>query len=243
MANDQQRLEFRNLSSSLFVEGCEGGASGVGLIYYPPGGQPAIDDWIVYNFIAADCGDQPRTDAVPTKYWYWLTSETGEWRTWPDPGRAQKSAIATVLPQLKGCEWSVTAQLPEHDGFHWALKDYNCIAWSVDEDNFYYTEAYIAHWYGDLDGTFEPEDMDEFYARKKGWVKTETGTDAEKAAQAEAMYYSGYHAARRKSGCTCGAGRWVMYDSKLGDWERIEHVWNQLNSAEYGAPARFYRAP
>ena len=237
LADDQQRLEFRNLSNSLFVEGNAGGWGSVSLAYAPPAQQPIIADTVVYNFIAADCGDQPRTDAEPTREWDFQTQQ------WKEPyPRAEKLGILASAPGLQGCEWSVTAHLDQHDNCRWSLKDYNCIAWSVDEDNFYYTQAYIAHWYGDLDGTFEPEDMDDFYSRKKEWVKIETGTDAEKAAQAEAIYFSGYHAARRKHGCNCGAGRWIMYDSKMGQFERIEHVWDQLNAGEYGTPTKFYKA-
>jgi len=57
---------------------------------------------------------------------------------------------------------------------------------------------------------------------------------------AQAMYYSGYHAARKKP-CSCGAGKWYMFSSKCGSAERIEHVWDQLNSESYGSPIRYYK--
>jgi len=59
------------------------------------------------------------------------------------------------------------------------------------------------------------------------------------ALAAEAMYYPQYHAARRKS-CACGAEQWLMFESKCGRWERVEHVWNQLDQS-YGAPGTFYQ--
>jgi hypothetical protein len=98
--------------------------------------------------------------------------------------------------------------------------------------------------------------MDDFYDDKKDWGVITSGTDEEKAEQAEAVYYSygtpwnygagdpvpgpGYHAARKMS-CSCGAGKWIMYKSKCGDWEVIEHVWDQLNGSTYGNTDRFYK--
>jgi hypothetical protein len=129
------------------------------------------------------------------------------------------------------CEWSITAP---------ATSSYNCIAWSVDETGFWYNRDYIAHNYGNKDDIFEYTDMDDFYYQKKGWTLITSGTNYEKAEQAEAMYYSGYHGARRKT-CSCGAGKWIMYESKCGGLERIEHVWTQLNCSTYGAPIKFYK--
>jgi len=54
------------------------------------------------------------------------------------------------------------------------------------------------------------------------------------------LYYSEYHGAKKK-GCQCGRGKWIMYESKCGDYERIEHVWDQLNDGEYGDPIRYYK--
>jgi hypothetical protein len=49
----------------------------------------------------------------------------------------------------------------------------------------------------------------------------------------------GFHAAKRRN-CSCGAGKWQIFESKLGGLERIEHVWNQLDGF-YGSNHRFYR--
>jgi len=116
----------------------------------------------------------------------------------------------------------------------------------------------IDRYFGDPpngNGIFEDSDMDEFYLQKKNWLLIPPGADEEKAEQAVAMYYSydapwkynvdpkpgpGYHAARR-SGCSCGLGAWIVYTSKCGQWEQIEHDWDQLNGGSYGdKPDRFY---
>jgi hypothetical protein len=84
------------------------------------------------------------------------------------------------------------------------------------------------------------EELDFFYAdtgSKRG------GNDFEAVAtleEADVMYYSGFHGARKKD-CTCGAGKWRMFESKCGNAERIEHVHNQLNGSTYGEPVRYYR--
>jgi len=89
--------------------------------------------------------------------------------------------------------------------------------------------------YGDNDGVFEDADMDAFYLEKKGYTPT-----ASDETDAQVMYYSGFHAAKRK-GCACGAGKWIMFESKCGEWLGIEHVHDQLNGPTYGAPVRYYK--
>jgi len=153
---------------------------------------------------------------------------------------------------LVGCEWSIT-----HNMITW---QYNCVAWSVDENNFWYNPDFIDRMYGNPpngNGIFDDSDMDDFYLSKKGWVPITSGSDEQKAGQAQAMYYSygvawnyiinpnppgpGFHAAGRTD-CNSGAGKWIMYESKCGEGERIEHVWNQLNGSFYNNPSRFYKA-
>ncbi|MGI6494605.1 MAG: DUF7689 domain-containing protein [Kiritimatiellia bacterium] len=85
---------------------------------------------------------------------------------------------------------------------------------------------------------------------KKAGIRRHRG-----ASDAEAIYYpypgnwdylhtpppeTGYHGAKKK-GCTCGAGKWIMFESKCGSWEKIEHVWDQLNGSSYGSAGRFYK--
>jgi len=159
---------------------------------------------------------------------------------------------------LKRCEWSIT-----HNSL---TEQYNCIAYSAGglTDRWcnkiikieyppgsgifiYYDElyidkgSYIQHlvsidgYYGDDDHVFEMTDLDAFYLAEAGYTPTASGPS-----DAKAMYYSGYHGALKRS-CGCGAGKWIMYESKCGGWERIEHVHDQLNGSTYGSPTRFYK--
>ena len=112
---------------------------------------------------------------------------------------------------------------------------YNCIAWSGGITTKFLTKMDIDKDYGNNNGVFEISDMDAFYFKTKKLTPTATGPE-----DAQVMYYSGYHAATRKS-CFCGKGKWIMYESKCGSDARIEHVWNQINSRDYGTPTRFYK--
>ena len=222
----EERNDFLGLCSTLHAEGMNISSGDIVLIYeYPVVGNDIHSDKVCYDFIAAYCGDQPKTEGVHH----------------PGTGQSQRAYFEGLFP-LKRCEWSITVN---------SLSDYyNCIAYSVDETFFWYNKLYsvpgtnirgIDQEYGNpTNGVFEDTDMDTFYHVKKDWSLITSGTDEEKAEQAEAMYYSGYHAARKRS-CSCGAGKWIMYTSKCGEWERIEHVWNQLNSSTYGQPTRFYK--
>jgi len=87
---------------------------------------------------------------------------------------------------------------------------------------------------GNGNGVLELSEVDAFYALK-GYPNAASGPS-----DAQVMYYSGYHGAR-KAGCGCGSGKWIMYGSKCGQWERIEHVWDQLNGSTYGNPIRYYK--
>ena len=183
---------------------------------------------IKYKFIAANCGDQPTTTGSPS----------------------QRARIEGWFPLLIRCEWSITAS---------STPVYNCIAFSagltdrwVEQTIYvpgmgYVNELWIdgVHYvsidkmYGDGDDIFEMNDLDSFYATVAGLTPTATDqTDA------IVMYYNGYHAARKK-GCNCGLGKWIMYESKCGRWERIEHVYNQLDNssvdANYGTRSRYYK--
>ena len=153
----------------------------------------------------------------------------------------ERSRIEDTFPGLKRCEWSIIGELNE---------DYNCIAWSVGETNEWYNPSEIDELYGDNDGIFEVSDMDAFYYAKKGWRPIASGPE-----DAEAVYYPyagswnylkdpypavGYHGAK-KCKCNCGSGKWVMFESKCGGTEKIEHVWNQLDGSSYGSASRFYK--
>ena len=99
--------------------------------------------------------------------------------------------------------------------------------------------------WGNKDGVFEISDVDAFY-EAHGLKTIATGPD-----DAKAMYYgdaqtggiiagAGYHGAKKTS-CSCGGGQWIMFESKCGPWERIEHVWDQVNGSTYSTPTRFYK--
>ena len=213
-----QRDEFNAVKSTLYAEGVQTGNATL-TVEYRVGGTVILDDRVNYTFIAAACGTQPN----PT-----LRSNV-------------EGSFGVVH-----CEWSVMAP---------PSAVYNCIAWSVDNTTSIFDAVYMDE-HNDHDHIFDDADVDKFYLDQKGWVPITAGTDEQKAAQAEAMYYpfaggawrylvdempEGFHAARKKN-CACGAGKWIMYESKLGSNERLEHVWNQLNSG-YGAPTRFYKSP
>jgi len=94
--------------------------------------------------------------------------------------------------------------------------------------------------YGDKNGKMEIAELDNFYAGH-GYFPTGTGP-----ADADVMFYSEFHAARRMEDCSCGSGRWRMFESKCGRGSRIEHVWDQLNGGNRpnfycGVPVRFYK--
>jgi len=62
----------------------------------------------------------------------------------------------------------------------------------------------------------------------------------------DVIYFDGFHAAKkmvRKDGSNCpdGAGKWIMFESKLGKQWRIEHVWDQISGRVNGSPVQFYR--
>jgi len=243
---EEERNDFLGLCSTLYAEGMNISSGDIVLIYeYPVVGNDIHSDKVCYHFIAATCGDQPTTEEEDI-----YISINPPDNVWPSDwqqinGYKQRNGLeGTVGPNLRRCQYSITDNLatrPWSGGKRCTIPEYNCIAWSVDESGSYYSKTYIAHNYGNpINDIFEDDDMDDFYYQKKGWTKITSGEDEERAQQAEAMYYSGYHAARKRS-CSCGAGKWIMYDSKCGQGEKIEHVWNQLNGSFFGNPVRFYK--
>jgi hypothetical protein len=215
LSDPVQRQAFSQIKENLWIEGVEYNSKCWLEVEYKKqeGGEWKVvgSDRVKYTFIAADCGNQPRTD------------------------NGQRQNFEKFFPRLVRCEWSILG--PRTD-------NYNCIAYSVDETSWWYNKVYtvpgtnikgIDQEFGDNDGNFEIEDLDKFYLIKKGWKPIALGPE-----DAEAMYYSGYHAARRRR-CTCGLGKWIMYQSKCGEEEAIEHVWDQLNGSDYGQPIRYYK--
>jgi hypothetical protein len=215
LSDPVQRQAFSQIKENLWIEGVEYNSKCWLEVEYKKqeGGQWKVvgSDRVKYTFIAADCGNQPRTD------------------------NGQRQKFEKLFPRLVHCEWSILG--PQTD-------NYNCIAYSVDETSWWYNPVRtvpgtnikgIDQEFGDNDGNFEIEDLDKFYLTKKGWRPIALGPG-----DAEAMYYSSYHAARRRR-CACGLGKWIMYQSKCGGEEAIEHVWDQLNGSGYGQPIRYYK--
>lgn len=214
LTNSTERNEFYSLcTSGVFVEGVNTGSGEIILKYIAPSGAEIHRDTIKYTFIAADCGRQPKTVSP------------------------NERNIGASLGNLVHCEWSITddTDTPPY---------YNCIAWSVGETTAWYVdvEAHRMHIYdividyqwGNGDGTMTTAELDAFYAAK-GYSPTASGPS-----DATVMYYSGFHGARKKN-CGCGAGKWIMFESKCGEWVKIEHVWNQLSGGIYGSPTRYYK--
>ena len=77
-------------------------------------------------------------------------------------------------------------------------------------------------------------ELDAFYAAK-GYLPT--GTDAKNA---DVMFYSGFHGARKKN-CLCQTILQPVFESKCGEGPKIEHLCSQLNGMTYGTPIRFYK--
>lgn len=117
---------------------------------------------------------------------------------------------------------------------------YNCAAWSVGITNQWLWEN-LDDLYGDRDGRLEVSDFDAFY-----WAKGYAPTPNLDEAAIVLYFKDGFpnHAARKQT-TTGAAPAWRMFSSKMGDWERVEHVLEQLNGTttfyECGAPGRFYK--
>ena len=224
-----ERLEI--IEGSLYAEGVEKGRGSV---------EARVDfggcemfDRVVYRTVAADCGNQPRS-AVS------LSDKEQGFSISP------KKILQTSFPGLQDCEWSITG--PQST-------QYNCLAWSVGLTNVWVNdymkdeydkpqkekidESRNIHYvsidgkYGNCNGVLEIWELDNFF------LVEANATPVENLEEADILYYNGYHAAKRKK-CSCGEGRWELFESKCGSLHKIEHVYDQLNSA-YGKPIRKYK--
>ncbi len=220
-----QPEDWASWKNNLYVEGHGKGTTTLALQYLDANNIPVTWDSKTYDFIDADCGNQPRTQAPPDN---------------------QRARFKGAFGGLVHCEWSVTAA---------STNAYNCIAWSVLETNVWWNPDVdvpntnikgIHEHYGEPGSTLQ-EDLDAFYLNENAGVTGGYSPTATGPSDAVVMYYAGYHAARRK-GCTCGGVRWTMFESKIGGWEKIEHVWDQLdgtlappNGPGYGARDRYYK--
>ncbi|MBN2053475.1 hypothetical protein JW905_01050, partial [bacterium] len=256
LEDDVQRSDFMSLiKKSLYVEGVTTGSSNLTMTCLDPAAEELCNLPVKYTFIAANCGDQPRTEGV----------------YFPNLNESEKAFFSRKYSSLKHCEWNIVDAGPTG---HWPDARYNCIARSIDDTLHWYTQlrsisgtniigidevfgdgddvwdidGYSEYtdtngngWYDEGEPWFDANrngicdrcDIHEFYAKMKGWKPV-----AEGPADAEAVFYSGYHAARR-SHCSCGDGKWTMYLSKCGEDACIEHRTTQLS--EYGAKLWFYK--
>lgn len=231
LSNEDQYREWLRVYDKLFVEGGAATTTTLTLEY-------CIDSYRVsaeanYTFIAATCGTNPPHN---TQHGQPLPEQRVRFESW--------------FPSLVHCEWSILNEAtgPPRPPAPPGMPDpdtYNCIAWTVDDTSHWYDKVSsiplldvigIDEVYGNpRNGVFELSDLDKMYSDKKGYTPSASGP-----ADTQVMYYSGFHGAKKRS-CTCGAGTWIVYSSKCGEGELIEHVWNQLNSPWYGSPVRFYK--
>lgn len=206
------------LALPFFAEGVLDVPTEVCISYANPYTQTPVSDSITITPIAANCGNQPKLSEV---------------QKLKDDGNS-----------LVGCEWSVTGESNIY---------YNCIAWVVNKTDRVYEKAIVNQYgipipgyidgngihrfsidyFSDIpDGFWSIDDFDSFMKKELSFVPADT------ISAAEVIYYSGFHAAKRK-GCSCGSPQWRMFESKMGSYIRIEHLPEQLT--EYGTPFRFYR--
>jgi len=214
---DRKRWDLSNseeraeVQALFWAEGYEKGTSGLTVEYRDKDDNLVCSDMVKYTFIAADCGRQPDT--------------------------TERVALKFAFKKLVDCEWSITKEVD--------LK-YNCIAWSVEETKVWYDPISnnlndpvrsivgIDEEFGNKNSELELSDMDAFY-NYFGYEPTTTGPE-----DADIMYYSKFHAARKRE-CNCGVGKWIMFESKCGEMEQIEHVDDQLNDGPYGDPIKYYK--
>ena len=90
----------------------------------------------------------------------------------------------------------------------------------------------IAKDYGNKDGTFNNNKIIDFY-QKKGYDIIEGANNA------DVVYYSGYHGAKKRN-CSCGSGKWLMFESKCGSMGRVEHPYDKIGGI-YGNPALYWK--
>ncbi|HEC79527.1 MAG TPA: hypothetical protein ENI34_10395 [candidate division WOR-3 bacterium] len=114
------------------------------------------------------------------------------------------------------------------DSFYFKKKGWKLVTSGSDEEKAKIAKAMYYSYVGDWNYLNEPPPA-------RGWNYLSEPPDSKLIGKS-----IGFHGARRYK-CDCGAGKWIMYESKCGQGEKIEHIWNQLNGPVYGIPTRFYR--
>ena len=173
-------------------------------------GADTVEDELHYKLISANCGAQPTP--------------------------AQRTRLGGWFPNLVHCEWSITDPPSEI---------YNCLAFSVNCETKNYDGGDIDKC-GNNDGILDiPDDVNAFYWSKANLTPIPANRENPQNDAKVIFFYnndgSGVHAAKKKEdGCNCGQGKWLMFESKCGNSEKIEHVWDQLNGSSYGSNRLYY---
>ena len=249
LSNAAQLADFNAVKSQLYVEGKEANASGSLTVSFQRqlGGtwQSMGTDVIKYGSVAANDGAQPFVS--------------------PTDGSHSRAEFKGAWPNLVDCEYSVLG--PRDVTFNcWAWSTQRTDAWVGAP---FYTDTTIPAdvtvnkivrpngvtyidigrmWGGNL-GPWTATDFDAYYAAagmepgqtlpNYKFVPTTSIDDAEIL-----LYSIGAditHGARLHSPTQSGMGKWRMFESKCGQWERIEHLFDQLDGGDYGSVFRKYK--
>ncbi|MDR2440301.1 MAG: hypothetical protein LBE12_13155, partial [Planctomycetaceae bacterium] len=235
LSNATEKADFNTLKSTLFIEGINGGGPDeFKYEYVPPIGNDIELDKVKYKFIAANCGRQPTVDVI----------------TWtggtPIITLGEKNIIKARHSGLVDCEWSIIGAQ--------SLK-YNCVAYSVNWTDKWVNEdgnefvipdtstglpitnvTSFEAYYGVGANLKTKEELRNYFYQNTVWAFP-VGTDL---SNADILYYNpnspNFHAAIRRH-CQCGNPKWIMFESKDGKYEIIEH---QAKQTGYGDPNILY---
>lgn len=242
-----------------YVEGVAANSSGTLVVEYQRqiGGvwKSLGSDTIKFNSIAANDGLQPFVDPL-------IYDDPNS----PDPTNPQplnpttsRPEFHSVWPKLVDCEFSILGPID---------KTFNCWAWSIGRTDAwcgaplppntprYKNEAEgvtyfdIGQIWGGHNGVWTEADFDKYYAaagiepgQPLPHYKFVPTTDINEAEVL--LYRSGTkitHGARLHLPTQSGMGKWRMFESKLGQVERIEHLFDQLEGGTiYGNVFRMYK--
>ncbi|MCK4642983.1 fibronectin type III domain-containing protein [bacterium] len=245
LSNENQRNDFDNVHESIWIEGFDDGIATNILEYKDVNGNIVCKDSILFTSTAAICGYQPNFIQSGQNYIF-----VGD-------------LVKSEFPKIVHCEWSILD--PRNN-------KYNCIAWSVNisdkwvwgpfEDNQPLEQEVggVTHFNLDKFGTTtrngfgnDKLDEDDFDALYEHYGYEETSDSAE----ADIILYKsddakepvrnpeGFTHAARKRACDHHFG--MMFESKLGNAWKIEHVQDHLNDksnlekSHYGQPYKYYK--
>ncbi len=219
LADEEERGDFRlEWKDSLYVEGYQDGTTTLELQLLDAEDNVLAHDSVTYNFIDADCGNQPTSNDLT----YWIGTAL----------YSQRGYYEQLNPNLRRCEWSMIGP---------SSTAYNCMAYAVDDVNHFYNQAMIHGFWGGPGTTLE-QDVVRFFAdqdlqlnRQRPWGPQFRLLQGEEATleNADVIYYSGFHAAKKRN-CGCGLGKWdnLMFAGKDAQFDVMEHIWNQISAGQ-----------